>query len=504
MEIRNFEIRSVDPQERTVEGIAVPYGIDTNVGGYTERIERGAFGKPTDVKLFAQHQEPIGLVTEARDTDEGLIIKARISDTQRGNEVYTLLRDGVLNKFSVGFVPVEHRMDGETVVRTKAELKEVSVVAFPAYDGADVLSVRQEAEVTASDNTLIEENKMSEDTIAPEVAELREAVTDLERKVAVMGDTTSTSSLPVFRSYGDYVKAYAQGDDHAMTLQRAFTDTSDSVIKDAWVSDVLRFVDHGRPSLNAFSKAALPSSGNNVEYAKINANTVATGVQAVQGDALTYGEISLTSATAAVKTYGGYVSMSRQAIERSSVNYLDAAFRAMALGYAKATNTAFVAAVVAAAGGANTADATTGGSVTSANLIGAVTEASVEIWNDTALNAEFILVSKDVFQVLVTKVDGSGRPLVAFANPSNNIGSANVPGIQASFMGLPVIVDPSLAAGTMYVANSNAVVTYESAGAPLRLSDSNIVNLTNDFSVYGYAAFAVEQVKGICVVDVTV
>ena len=38
--------------------------------------------------------------------------------------------------------------------------------------------------------------------------------------------------------------------------------------------------------------------------------------------------------------------------------------------------------------------------------------------------------------------------------------------------------------------NSSAVTTFESAGAPLRLTDADITNLTNTMSVYGYAAIA--------------
>src|SRR5690606_33825622 len=136
--------RDFDTEKRTVKGLAVPYKQTTNVGGYKERFEPGAFSDPTDVKLFYGHSEPIGKVTAGRDTEDGYEIEAVISKTARGDEVYTLLRDGVLNRFSVGFLPIEHRMDEDVVVRTKADLKEVSIVAFPAYEGAQISEVRNE------------------------------------------------------------------------------------------------------------------------------------------------------------------------------------------------------------------------------------------------------------------------------------------------------------------------------------------------------------------------
>jgi hypothetical protein len=63
--------------------------------------------------------------------------------------------------------------------------------------------------------------------------------------------------------------------------------------------------------------------------------------------------------------------------------------------------------------------------------------------------------------------------------------------MTANLFGLEVVVDPALPAGTLYIANSNAITTWESGGAPYRLSDEDITNLTNQFSIYGYIAFGV-------------
>ena len=75
-----------------------------------------------------------------------------------------------------------------------------------------------------------------------------------------------------------------------------------------------------------------------IEYPLLNSDSSAIEEQVAEGDALTFGKIDLTSATAPIKTYGGYTAMTRQLIERSSVAYVDAAFRAMAAAYAKKTN----------------------------------------------------------------------------------------------------------------------------------------------------------------------
>ncbi len=107
LETRSFEVR-LEADTREVVGLAVPYGQVADIGGvYREQFVPGAIRSVEDVKLFWQHSEPIGRIIEGRDTEAGFEIRAMISDTPRGNEAYTLLKDNVINKFSVGFMAVQ-------------------------------------------------------------------------------------------------------------------------------------------------------------------------------------------------------------------------------------------------------------------------------------------------------------------------------------------------------------------------------------------------------------
>jgi hypothetical protein len=100
-------------------------------------------------------------------------------------------------------------------------------------------------------------------------------------------------------------------------------------------------------------------------------------------------------------------------------------------------------------------------------------------------------------------VDTTGRPVVLqTGDGSNNIGSANVPGLQGTLLGLPVIVDPAMTANKVYMANSAAITTYESAGAPVRLTDGDITTLTDSVSVYGYMAITTPFAGAIVELDV--
>lgn len=153
--VADLEIRA-DGDGRTVHGIVVPFGQSAMVsdGGpsYEERFQRGAFTKTLQerkapVYLLSQHNPtaPLGRATNLREDAAGLYGEFRVSNTAAGNDHLELVRDGVLGSFSVGFRPIGHKREGNVTIRTEVALREVSLVTFPAYDGALVGGVRSEA-----------------------------------------------------------------------------------------------------------------------------------------------------------------------------------------------------------------------------------------------------------------------------------------------------------------------------------------------------------------------
>ena len=328
------------------------------------------------------------------------------------------------------------------------------------------------------------------------IEEVRNHAEELERRLDVLATSKiEVPSTPQFRSYGEFIKGVASNNEDALTLARTYegATTGDTLMKNVWVSDVLRVINAGRPTFAALSSAALPAVGNVIEYPLYVDNGMSIAEQAAEGDTLSYGAITLSSATAPVKTYGGYTSMSRQLIERSSVAYVDAAFRAMAAKYAYATNAAARSIMTT---GTDFNTSTVSAWSTDA-VLEALADSAVKVNGDTGKALEFILCSSDVFKSLAKTVDGVNRPILGGINPTAEAtyGSINPVGLTGSILGLPIVVDPSLAAGSLFVGNSSAVTTYESAGAPLRLSREDVTNLTTDFSVFGYLAIAATDPK---------
>jgi HK97 family phage prohead protease/HK97 family phage major capsid protein len=490
LETRSFEVR-LEAETREVVGLAVPYGQTADIGGvYREEFVPGAIRSVEDVKLFWQHSEPIGKIVSGRDTDEGFEIRAIISDTPRGQEAYTLLKDNVINKFSVGFKPVEQTRDGDLVTRTLVTLMEVSLVSFPAFQGASVSEVREETPVTevVADSIQTKETNMSEN-MELDVRAVQDEVAEIRRELELVKTPTIAISAAEtkFRSQGEFAKALVSGDADAVELFRATS--ADAALRPAFVGYINNLINTGRPTLNAFSVSALPATGLTIEYAKVNTNTIAIGKQTTENTALSTGDVALSTVSVAVSTYGGYTNISKQAIERSTVNYLDVAFQAMSLAYAKKMNADFVAVLAALTWTGKTLDIS---ALTAAAVMGGIADGAAYIYNATGLSPEFIVAGVTAYKRLVSIVDTAGRPVVAqVGDGQNSIGGSNIPGLQGSILGLPIVVDPALEAKTAYMAHSSALTTYESAGAPTRLTQSDVTKLQDTFSVYGYAAIAV-------------
>jgi HK97 family phage prohead protease len=511
IETREIELRLEDAEQRTVTGIAVPFNQDANIGGaYIERFAPGAISDVTDVKLFYGHETPIGVVTAGRDTENGYEITARVSETALGNDVLTLMRDGALNKFSVGFVPVEQTRDGQTITRTSVLLKEVSVVPFPAYAGANITEVREEAEEPLAEipNQSNESDKMSENiemdvrTVQDEVAELRRVV-----ESAVIPSAPVAPGYTMFRSVGEYAKGLVNGDSNATELFRTYAPgtTADTYNLPGWVGFINNLIDLNRPSWNVWSKGVLPAAGLTVDYAKVTTNGATVAAQSAENAAIAQGNIVIDNVSADVKTYAGQTQLSRQLVERSTVPFLDTAFQAMAIAYANATNAAAVTAIAALDMTGKIMDADGG---TAKSILEGITDGAKYIKVNSGLSPEFILVDPVAYKYLVSVADTTGRPIVRVDGGQPNgesIGSATPAMLMGSVFGLPVIVDTTLSSGTAFLANSQALKVYESAGAPVRLVDdiSGQSTLTNSYAVYGYAAITVPFEGAIVKLDVT-
>ena len=146
-----FDETLINTGERTFEGYAASYG---NIDSDNDIIEPGAFAKsikegfPANrIKVLWQHEadEPIGRPIEMREDSKGLYVKARLSNVEKGIEAMELMRDGVIDRMSVGFsIPQgKSSITGDGIRHIyEGKLFEFSLVTWPANDQAIITGVK--------------------------------------------------------------------------------------------------------------------------------------------------------------------------------------------------------------------------------------------------------------------------------------------------------------------------------------------------------------------------
>jgi HK97 family phage prohead protease/HK97 family phage major capsid protein len=119
----------------TIEGYASTVDVDRHGDVVPASVwEAGMqnYLKNPVILAYHQHDEPVGRMVEHKIDAQGLWIKARISAA--AEDVFNLVKDGVLTAFSIGFriVDAEYNSAAELFIVKELELHEISVVSVPA------------------------------------------------------------------------------------------------------------------------------------------------------------------------------------------------------------------------------------------------------------------------------------------------------------------------------------------------------------------------------------
>lgn len=151
------DIVDVSFPERTIEVIAHPYNQPATVPWSDGRIVT-EICDPVAYNGIQRRAERIWVCRDHKrertcgktmalhpERDEGLVATMRMSNTALGEETLELAADGILMA-SVGYVPMrggeEWSRDRRQVRLTKCWLQHIALTPEPAYEGAEVLSVR--------------------------------------------------------------------------------------------------------------------------------------------------------------------------------------------------------------------------------------------------------------------------------------------------------------------------------------------------------------------------
>lgn len=133
-----------------VAGYASTFG---NIDHGGDVVMRGAFDATLaawqagqqKVRFLWAHDtwQVLGVAKDLKADDRGLFGTFKISKTKLGEDVHTLLKDGAVDSFSIGYIPTEVEFDDVGTRKLLAiDLLEVSVVAIPMNDKAEVTRVK--------------------------------------------------------------------------------------------------------------------------------------------------------------------------------------------------------------------------------------------------------------------------------------------------------------------------------------------------------------------------
>tara|TARA_B100001939_G_scaffold292853_1_gene265152 strand:- start:778 stop:1437 length:660 start_codon:yes stop_codon:yes gene_type:complete len=138
------------------KGVFVGYGsYFGNKDQGNDVVQSGAFAKsiakrgPKGIKMLYNHKqdEPIGVYKEINEDNKGLRVKGMLAlGTQRGKEVYELMKMGAIDGLSIGYKVDQKGYDyednGKKRILKEVDLMEISAVTFPMNQRAKVRYVK--------------------------------------------------------------------------------------------------------------------------------------------------------------------------------------------------------------------------------------------------------------------------------------------------------------------------------------------------------------------------
>lgn len=155
-EIRLVDMRALEDEDMIVEGYAAVFDTVANLGWIKEIIDRHAFDNAdmSDIVMKYNHENSILPMARTRGgsleftiDEHGLRIRARLPDTSVNRDIYTLIKEKVLNKMSLAFTVKRQEYDYETDTRKILEFDkifDVSVVDVPAYENTEIYARNKE------------------------------------------------------------------------------------------------------------------------------------------------------------------------------------------------------------------------------------------------------------------------------------------------------------------------------------------------------------------------
>jgi len=385
----------------------------------------------------------------------------------------------------------------EMIRRLETELREKETLTRGIFERANVSNRdldENESQMVAETRGRMEaiKNQMEQVEDVNRIAyETRNKARAVDQQISIMKGKAATGDVE-YRSAGQFMLDMwnsAQGSHDAQDRLEVYTRTAEhqktgdslGVIPDPIVGPVIDFIDAARPLVGALGTMPL---NNATFYRPYVSQQPTVGLQGTDGSAsqekteLDSQKMIITRKTVEAKTLGGYVNVSRQAIDFSSPSALDLVVNGLAQQYAIETE-----ALVGAALATTTTVAESYGAAPTADLVAAAIWAAAGTAYTAVKGMGRLIIAgaPDVLSVF--------GPLFAPVNPRD----AQSPGFEAgrfnqglmgTISGVPFYMSAGLGSGEAYLFSTAALECFEQRVGTLQVVEPSVFGLQVAYAGY--------------------
>ena len=497
-------LTAADSQSRTISGQIVTWGEQGNTSAGPTIFASDSIKFNKNIKLLLEHDRtrPIGKLIAHEITDSGIVATFKIAETAAGNDSLIEASTGLRDGFSVGVkVDAWDNQDGVMVI-SKSSIVETSLVTDPAIDSARVAEVaasEDSAPEEVADATQPTEGEQVSDTTVPEAPAVTEAVEATKVEAAASKPAFyATPRINTNLTAGQFLEANikaSMGDDEARMIVKATNDTSTNtgLTLAPHLNEFVTTSIDGRPAVDAVSRGVLPGTGMSFTIPKLSTAPTVDG-DSTEGEALGGTEMASTYITVDVKKAAGLQTISWELLDRSSPAFYDELIKELNYAYAKATDRAVVAKLIA---DGTQATATAADIAGFKSYIGKETPAAYAAAGKFAKN---IIANTAWWEKIISAEDTTNRPLFTAAQPSNAPGNVGVQSLTGTVMGQNLFVDPHMSITTLiddsaFLVVPEAVTFYEAPKTQVQVQA--LANGRLQVAVYGYYAIATKVGAGV-------
>ena len=434
----------------SISGIAVPWApvTATVLGGQRVAFARGAFDiNQKAAKLIEGHDltQLRGTVNALADFEEGLGFTATFARTRASADAVELVKAGAYDAVSVGADVIESHYDKnlKATVVTKANLVELSLVAVPAFSGAEIRDIAAQAD---DENEPDETEEIPTEITPPTPSEEDEMSEPTSVEAAVATQPIYATAKREFKmpTAAEYISKFVQGGsefaEFSARIHAAAPDvTADpsllGVLPTPIVQPLYDSLDPIRPVVSAIGARSMPSMGATFRRPILTVRPVAT-VQDNELDTLDPSTVTVTNNNVNKQTVGTYVLLSEQSIDWADPSSVDIVLRQLAIAYGQATDLLACTAITS-----GTAQTESWDSTDSQATITGIYNAAATISAAGNYLPTHAFVSPDVWSKLGSLCDLQGRPIFPTLAPMNAAGTSNATTWNGNPLGLSLIVD---------------------------------------------------------------